>query len=115
MTYPLTCTYCGTELGQADNYDHGEIVDCPDCGVIYDLQREDAIHDLVVYECPYCGTDNKRDRSIEDGDPPQVRCENDERVDGDDCGRLFDPTGALTTDVPDGSRLKMVPDNGGDA
>lgn len=109
------CTYCGDTL--AETATAGDELPCEGCGVTFDLVTESEVHNLVVYVCPYCGTDNKRDRGVE-----TVRCENDDRVDDrdgyqdDDCGLVFDPAGAETRAVdPAEERVKMVLRQGGDA
>lgn len=95
----MKCTYCGTGLGSIDEHTAGDEVDCPECPAVYDIRREDYENELAMYECPYCGHDNKRTRDVS-----QIRCENK------DCDLVFDPIGANIRSVEtDEMDLKMIP------
>lgn len=102
MSEHYHCTYCGTALGALDDHGPGETLHCDDCDVDWELVREDEMHDLAVFACPYCGHANKRDQSVE-----TIRCESE------DCDLVFDPTGAEVSAVAESDlRTKMRPVGG---
>lgn len=92
------CTHCGNTLAAEDDAGAGDTLQCGECGVDYELRREDDVYDLVVFVCPYCDYPNKRSQDVD-----RARCEDE------DCNLEFDPVGADTRPVEeDELRVKMV-------